>query len=72
MRMGSIGVQAIGSIMLPDKLVFVGVHHKFPVIASQCAHWRGNPPVERNQVTARWFAMTGNMQRTLSNTNLSD
>ena len=51
MRMGSIGVQAIGSIMLPDKLVFVGVHHKFPVIASQCAHWRGNPPVERNQVT---------------------
>ena len=21
------------------------------VIASQCSHWRGNPPVERNQVT---------------------
>ena len=25
MRMGSIDVQAIGSIMLPDKLVFVGL-----------------------------------------------
>ena len=28
-----------------DKLVFVGLCPKLPVIASQCAHWRGNPPV---------------------------
>ena len=32
-------------------MVFVGLCPKLPVIASQCAHWRGNPPVERNQVT---------------------
>ena len=34
-----------------DKLVFVGLCPKLPVIASQCAHWRVNPPVEWNQVT---------------------
>ena len=34
-----------------DKLVFAGVHPRFAVIANQCAHWCGNPPVERNQVT---------------------
>ena len=27
------------------KLVFIGVRSKNAVIASQCAHWRGNPPV---------------------------
>ena len=32
-------------------MVFVGVHPRLAVIASQCAHWRGNPPVERNHVT---------------------
>ena len=29
----------------------IGVCTFFAVIASQCAHWRGNPPVERNQIT---------------------
>ena len=33
------------------KLVFVGVHPRLAVIANQCAHWCGNPPVEWNQVT---------------------
>ena len=28
-----------------DKLVFENAHSKYAVIASQCAHWRGNPPV---------------------------
>ena len=69
----------------------------FAVIASQCAHWRGNPPVRRTMLRqaptssgnprflevivtwfhssgglphqrARWFAMTGNLKRILSNT----
>ena len=34
-----------------DKLVFESAHQIYAVIASQCAHWRGNPPVEWNQVT---------------------
>ena len=34
-----------------DKLLFTRAHPKKTVIASQCAHWRGNPPVEKNQVT---------------------
>ena len=34
-----------------DKLLFVGVHPRLAVIANQCAHWCGNPPVERNQAT---------------------
>ena len=32
-------------------MLFSGFAFKFPVIASQCAHWRGNPPVEWNQET---------------------
>ena len=77
----------------------IGVCTFFAVIASQCAHWRGNPPVERGQVTittknratpilpgafryifpltgglphqsADWFAMTGNLGRIPTNTNL--
>ena len=35
----------------PGKLVFESASSKSAVIASQCAHWRGNPPVERNQVS---------------------
>ena len=27
-----------------DKLLFTRAHPKNAVIASQCAHWRGNPP----------------------------
>ena len=27
-----------------DKLLLSSSAFKFPVIASQCAHWRGNPP----------------------------
>ena len=34
-----------------DKLVFESAHQIYAVIASQCVHWRGNPPVERNRVT---------------------
>ena len=34
-----------------DKLVFERLRFKLPVIANQCAHWCGNPPVERSQVT---------------------
>ena len=34
-----------------DKLLFERLRCKLPVIANQCAHWCGNPPVERNQVT---------------------
>ena len=37
-------IQTIGFSKL-NKLVFVGVRLKNAVIASQCAHWRGNPPV---------------------------
>ena len=80
-----------------SKLLFSKIN---AVIASQCAHWRGNPPDEWNQVAittknrnnphfsgairyifpltgglphqcAHWFAMTGNLQRTLSNNNFS-
>ena len=32
-------------------MLFTRVHPKNAVIANQCAHWCGNPPVERNQVT---------------------
>ena len=32
-------------------MLFGGFAFKSPVIANQCAHWCGNPPVERNQVT---------------------
>ena len=28
-----------------DKLVFESAHHRLSVIANQCAHWCGNPPV---------------------------
>ena len=35
----------IGLTQQTGKLVFVSVHSKNAVIASQCAHWRGNPPV---------------------------
>ena len=34
-----------------DKQVFESVHLKNAVIASQCSHWRGNPPDEWNHVT---------------------
>ena len=34
-----------------DKLLFGGVRPRLSVIANQCAHWCGNPPVEWNQVT---------------------
>ena len=34
-----------------DKLVFVRMRPKLPVIANQSSDWCGNPPVERNQVT---------------------
>ena len=37
--------------LLADKLLFVDVRSKNAVIASQFANWRGNPPVEWNQVT---------------------
>ena len=33
----------LGIVLWRDKLEF----GEFPVIASQCAHWRGNPPVRR-------------------------
>ena len=32
-------------------MVFERLRCKLPVIANQCAHWCGNPPVERNQET---------------------
>ena len=32
-------------------MVFERLRCKLPVIANQCAHWCGNPPVERSQVT---------------------
>ena len=35
----------ISLTQLTDKFVFVDVRLKNAVIASQCAHWRGNPPV---------------------------
>ena len=41
----------IGILHRHGKLVFERLRCKLPVIANQCAHWCGNPPVERNQVT---------------------
>ena len=78
----------------------IGVCKDMMSLRASAQDFRGNPPVEWNQVTittkksefpvlvgtcrnivrltgglphqrARWFAMTGNLERTLSNTNLS-
>ena len=46
----------IGLTQLHDKLVFIASRPKLSVIANQ---------------SADWFAMTGNLQRNLSNTNLA-
>ena len=41
----------IGLTQQIGKLLFESAHPRLPVIANQCAHWCGNPPVERNRVT---------------------
>ena len=42
---GQLTIILAGPTQQSDKLVFEREHCKLPVIANQCAHWCGNPPV---------------------------